>query len=108
MEITMELLTNTAQVYLNGSDVRETYTLYKSSSAQNHATADDQTLKTALIRALSQVISADKVEQDPGVFRVKINSGNGYLVYRVDATACEAVIFHYHWNYNLDLPLNAA
>lgn len=104
----MELLTNAAQIYLNGSDNRETYILYKNDSAENHATADDQTLKSALIRALSQNINNDKVEQTPGVFRVQINNGHGYLVYSVDSNAREAVIFHYHWNYNLDLPLNVA
>jgi hypothetical protein len=106
----MQLLTSTAQIYLDGGNVRTTYALYKTSSAENHATADDQTLKTALISAMCAAVGGNKTDQGGGVFRVRINGGLGYLVYRTPANpgagaGLTAAIFHYHWNYNLDLPL---
>ncbi|MBE8232841.1 MAG: hypothetical protein HAW67_03840 [Endozoicomonadaceae bacterium] len=101
------LLTNEAQIYLNGGSNRETYTLYKSGSAENHRSSDDQTLKQALIQALSSPLE-NKEDQDNGVYRVRINDGHGYLVYKVIPKDKKATIFHYHWNYNLDLPLGVA
>jgi len=88
--------------------VRVTFTLYKAGSAENHATSDDTTLKRALIKALN-LPGAQQQHQGDGVYRVRINDGNGYLVYRtpIDAVPNTAVIFHYHWNYQLDLPLSA-
>lgn len=104
----MLLLTNSAPIYLNGSPTRTTFKLYKTSSAQNHKTADDTTLKQALMAALSKPIGPDKTQQEPNVFRVKINSGIGYLVYKLGVAGPDsAAIFHYHWNYTLDLPLTA-
>lgn len=102
----MQLLTGSAQVYVN--DVQTTFKLYKAGSAENHAVSDDTTLKTELIRALNARPNT-KEDQGGGVFRYKINEGKGYLVYKVGVMgANSAAIFHYHWNYNLDLPLNAS
>lgn len=106
----MDLLTATATIYLDGGAARQTYSLYKDGSAQRHASADDTTLRTALISALSAPLSANKTAQGNGVYRVRINSGNGYLVYKtpcVPNVPRSASIFHYHWNYHLDLPLTA-
>lgn len=106
----MILLTSTAPIFLDGSNVRQTYSLYKTSSAQNHATADDATLKQALMSALTAPVGGGKTDQGNGVFRVRINSNLGYVVYKTPAVtgdARSAAIFHYHWNYNLDLPLTA-
>ena len=106
----MLLLTNSATIYLDGSNVRQTFSLYKTSSAQNHRTSDDQSLKTELIRALNAPFSSNKIDQGDGVVRFKINDGHGYLVYKRPAiigVATSAAIFHYHWNYTLDLPLSA-
>ncbi|MBD8528888.1 MULTISPECIES: hypothetical protein [unclassified Massilia] len=105
----MHLLTSDAQVYLDGGNARQTYTLYKTASAQGHATADDTTLRTALIRALNMQTGGDKVHQGAGVYRVRINNRRGYLVYKtpcIHGQAASAAIFHYHWNYHLDLPLD--
>jgi putative component of toxin-antitoxin plasmid stabilization module len=108
----MQLLTSTAQIYLDGSKTRQTYSLYKTSSAENHKSADDVTLKSALISALTAAVGGGKSDQGGGVFRVRINEGKGYVVYRTPAgpgagAGLTAAIFHYHWNYNLDLPLTA-
>jgi hypothetical protein len=101
----MKLLTNSAQVYLG--NVRKTYKLYKDGSAENHKISDDESLKLALIQALNG--KDDTKQAQPGnVFRVKINNGKGYLVYKLGVDGPNsASIFHYHWNYNLDLPLSA-
>ena len=80
----------------------QVYQLYKSGSAENHAASDDVTLRTELIRALN-MDESKKQDQGGGVWRVRINDGHGYLVYKV--VGVDATIFHYHWNYNLDLPL---
>ena len=109
----MQLLTSTAQIYLDGSNVRQTYSLYKTATAENHSSADDATLKAALISGLTAAVGGNKTAQGGGVFRVRINGGQGYIVYRTPAgpgagAGLTAAIFHYHWNYNLDLPLNAA
>lgn len=106
----MLLLTNSATVYLDGSNVRQTFSLYKTSSAQNHRSSDDQSLKFELIKALNAPFGANKIDQGDGVVRFKINNGNGYLVYKRPAITedpTSAAIFHYHWNYTLDLPLSA-
>ena len=94
------------QVYVN--NVRATFTLYKAGSAEKHATSDDTTLKTELIKALN-LPDGQKEAQGNGEYRVRINGGKGYLVYRtpVGGIPNSAVIFHYHWNYHLDLPLSA-
>ena len=99
----MELLTNGAKVFVNGRF--ETYKLYKAGSAEKHAASDDVTLKAALIKALN-LDSALKVDQGNGVFKVRINGTKGYLVYKVGVDGPNsASIFHYHWNYSMDLPL---
>jgi hypothetical protein len=106
----MKLLSDGAPVFLDGSSTRRSFRLYKTGSAENHATSDDVTLKQALMQAMSAPVGPNKNEQERGVFRVKINSGLGYLVYKlgVDTNVTDsAAIFHYHWNYNLDLPLTA-
>jgi hypothetical protein len=101
----MQLLTNEAQVYVN--DVRKTFKLYKAGSAENHRLSDDQALKTELIKALNAKPNMQE-DQGGGVFRVKINDGHGYIVYKVGVDGPDtAAIFHYHWNYTLDLPLSA-
>jgi hypothetical protein len=93
----------TGQIYVN--DLRVEFTLYKTGSAENHKASDDTTLKTELIRALN---SSKKESQGGGVYRVKINDGKGYVVYKTPLDVPNsAAIFHYHWNYNLDLPLTA-
>ena len=96
----------TGQVYLNNK--RETFTLYKASSAENHKTSDDATLKQELLKALN-LPDNKKEAQEANVFRVRINERKGYLVYKVnvDGTPNSACIFHFHWNYHLDLPLSA-
>ncbi len=96
------LLTDSARVYENGAFV--TYKLYKSGSAEKHAASDDQTLKTELIKAMNADASKKEAQGD-GVYRFKINDGLGYLVYRMGPVPNEATIFHYHWNYSMDLPL---
>lgn len=95
----------TGQVYVN--NVRATFTFYKAGSAEKHATSDDTTLRTELIKALN-LPAAKKEDQGGGVYRVRINEGKGYLVYRtpVGGVPNSASIFHYHWNYHLDLPLS--
>jgi len=99
----MILLTDSAKVFINGKF--ETFKLYKSGSAQNHRTSDDTTLKTELIKALNAPAAA-KQAQGGNVFRYKINDGKGYIVYKLGVNgANSAAIFHYHWNYTLDLPL---
>jgi hypothetical protein len=96
----------TGFVYVN--NVKQTFTLYKTGSAEKHKTSDDVTLKTELIKALNAPDSK-KQDQGGGVVRYKINDGKGYLVYKspVNNLPNTAAIFHYHWNYNLDLPLTA-
>jgi hypothetical protein len=65
-------------------------------------------LKTELIKALNAAPNK-KEDQGGGVFRMKINDGHGYVVYKVGVDGPNsAAIFHYHWNYNLDLPLNVS
>lgn len=85
-----------------------TYTIYKTGSAEKHSSSDDETLRSSLQRALNAKDSA-KENQGGGVYRFKINDGKGYLVYKINLNGVPntAAIFHYHWNYNLDLPLNA-
>jgi len=97
------MLTDSAKVYVNGVFV--TYKLYKDGSAAKHAASDDTTLKQALIAAMNADESTKTVEPN-NVFRYKINNGLGKLVYKVGPMPNEATIFHYHWNYTMDLPLN--
>ncbi len=94
----------TGFVYVN--DKKETFSLYKEASATKHAASDDITLKAELIRALNAADNK-KENQGNGVYRFRINGGKGYLVYKINLngvpnTAC---VFHYHWNYTMDLPL---
>ncbi len=101
----LTLLTDSATIYVN--NVKKTYKLYKTGSAENHRTSDDQTLKTALIQALN-ASAAQKQFQVDGSVRFKINSNKGYVVYKTGVSGVDsAAIFHYHWNYTLDLPLTA-
>lgn len=84
----------------------KSFKLYKAGSAENHAASDDITLKTALIQALN-VSAPPKEDQGGGVYRLRINNDLGYSVYKLGVDGADsAAIFHYHWNYNLDLPLN--
>lgn len=104
----MQLLTDSATIYIDGGNIKEKYSLYKASSAEKHKSSDDTTLKTALIQALCAQIDKNKTHQGNGVYRFKINEGKGYLVYLKPANAKipnSACIFHYHWNYTLDMPL---
>lgn len=97
----------TGKVYVEGEEGKGSFAdvrLYKAGSAQKHAASDDITLKQALIRALNAPANK-KESQGSGVFRVRINEGHGYLVYRMNPRELEAVIFHYHWNYRMDDPL---
>jgi hypothetical protein len=106
----VKLLTDTAIVFLDGARDRRTFSLYKTSSAEKHGIATDPILKSALISAPTAPVSSTKVQQEPGVYRVKINDGLGYLVYKLGVepgNPNSAAIFHYHWNYHLDLPLTA-
>jgi len=101
------VLTFSAQVYVG--DTRKTFKLYKAGSAEKHPASDDETLKKAFIRALN-LPASDHAVTDEGnnVFRVKINNGKGKLVYKLGVDGADsAAIFHYHWNYSFDLPLNA-
>ena len=101
----LKLLTDGATIYVGG--VKKTFKLYKTGSAENHATSDDQSLKTALIQALNASAALKQVQPD-GAVRFKINSGKGYVVYKTGVSGVDsAAIFHYHWNYTLDLPLTA-
>jgi len=101
----MKLLTSSAPVFVG--NVRKTYKLYKAGSAENHAVSDDETLKQALQKALNGPDSS-KEAQPGNVFRVRINNRMGYLVYKLGVDGPDsAAIFHYHWNYRLDLPLSA-
>jgi hypothetical protein len=103
----VQLLSDSAQVYVGNE--RRTFKLYKAGSAENHAASDDATLRQALIQALNAPTGSGKIDQGGGVFRVKINDGIGYLVYKLGVDGADsAAIFHYHWNYNLDLPLSVA
>lgn len=104
----MILLIAGSIVYLDNATNRSNINLYITSSAQKHAASDTITLAQAFKKALSAPVDGfNKKEQEPGVFRVKINNGNGYIVYKLkspdDDSAC---LFHYHWNYKMDLPLN--
>jgi len=100
----MQLLTDNAPVFING--VRKTFKLYKAGSAENHRLSDDEELRSQLQRALN-LPPEKKENQGNGVFRVRINEGEGYLVYKLGVDGPDsAAIFHYHWNYKLDLPLN--
>ncbi|HWQ56160.1 MAG TPA: hypothetical protein VN442_20910 [Bryobacteraceae bacterium] len=95
----------TGKVYVNGKF--ETFQLFKTASAEKHASSDDVTLKTELIKGLN-LDASKKQAQGGGVYRVKINDGYGYMVYKSPLEAPNtAAIFHYHWNYSLDLPLDA-
>jgi hypothetical protein len=103
--VTLKLLTDSATIFVGSA--RKTYKLYKTGSAENHRTSDDQTLKTALIQALNAP-DAQKQFQADGSVRFKINTGKGYVVYKTGVSGPDsAAIFHYHWNYTLDLPLTA-
>lgn len=104
----MILLIAGSIVYLDDAKDRSNLNLYITPSAKKHAASDTTTLAQAFKRALSaKVDGINKKEQEAGVFRVKINSGNGYIVYKLktpdDNSAC---LFHYHWNYKMDLPLS--
>lgn len=102
----MEELTNNAQIFLDGDNSRTTFTLYKNFSAQNHAISSDEDLRLHFTQALSRPVGDGKVYQEnDDSYRVSINNGKGYLVYKIPAVSDNpnsAVIFHYHWNYNLD------
>jgi hypothetical protein len=102
----MILLTDSAKVWFNGKF--ETFKLYKAGSAEKHAASDDTTLKTELIKALNTAKPGLTQDQGGGVFRYKINDGKGYIVYKLGVSGTNsAAIFHYHWNYTMDLPLTA-
>jgi len=73
--------------------------LFKVGTAQNHGGSDDTTLRTELIKALN-LDPSKKTDQGGGAWRVTLNGGKGYLVYRVNGT--DATIVHYHWNHNMD------
>ena len=103
----MKLLLAGANVYLDDAKDRTILNLYISDSAQKHGASDEITLKVAFKQALGAAVDGiKKKEQEAGVFRVKINDGKGYIVYKMkspdDNSAC---LFHYHWNCNFDLPL---
>jgi hypothetical protein len=103
----MKLLLAGASVYLDNASTRSNINLYISGSAQKHMASDEITLRQAFKQALGATIDGlKKKEQETNVFRFKINNGKGYLVYKLkspdDDSAC---LFHYHWNYTLDLPL---
>lgn len=103
----MKLLLAGAIVYLDNANVRSNINLYISDSAQKHKTSDEITLQQAFKQALGAAVDGvKKKEQESNVYRFKINEGKGYLVYKLkspdDDSAC---LFHYHWNYTLDLPL---
>lgn len=90
----------TGNVWTNGQTI--VWTLYKTGSAENHRTSDDTTLRTELIKALNAPASR-KEAQGNGVYRLKINDGKGYIVYKEPVNGPNsAAIFHYHWNYHLD------
>ena len=91
----------TGQVYVN--NVRQTFTLYKDEkSVDKHAGSELLTLKPEFIKALN-LPDAKKEAQGGGVFKVRINDGKGYIVYRtpVDGVPNSAMVFHFHWNYHL-------
>lgn len=96
----------TGKAYVNGK--YETFTLYKTASAEKHRSSDDESLRFALIRAINAP-DQNKEDQGGGVYRMRINEGNGYIVYKVNLNGVPntAAIFHYHWHYNLDMPLTA-
>jgi hypothetical protein len=100
---TMEEI-GTATVWSGGKNV---WTLYKEGSAERHSGADNEELRSQLQKALNMSdTNPNKIFQGKDVYKVKINEGIGYLVYKVkvrgDYSAC---IFHYHWNYYLDIPI---
>jgi hypothetical protein len=99
----MVTLSTDAKVYVN--NVLQSFTLYKAGSAEKHSGSDDETLRKALQSAMNQPDNK-KQYQGNNVYRVKINNGNGYVVYKTGVIGVNsAAIFHYHWHYNLDLPL---
>jgi len=90
-------------VMLGGNLPRTTLEVTYSESASQHVGSDAATLKQTTIQALAN--EGTKTEdQGGGVHRFKINDGKGYLVYK--RTGNDVNVFHFHWNYTLDKPLN--
>ena len=90
-------------VMLAGKLPRTTLEVTYSESASQHVGSDAATLKQTTIQALAN--EGTKTEdQGGGVHRFKINDGKGYLVYK--RTGNDVNVFHFHWNYTLDKPLN--
>lgn len=89
------------KVFVMGSGFVD-YTLEATESAFKHGGSDKISLKMELQKALN-IKDSEKEDQGDNTYKVRINSGKGYLVYKLDGT--KATLFHYHWNYNLDGPL---
>jgi len=95
----MPLLLGTAKVWTaNGA---QTWTLYYTPSSQKHAASDIETLRSGVQKGLNSTGGTAV-----GNHKISINDGLGYLVYTIaNPLALEATIFHYHFNYSMDLPL---
>jgi hypothetical protein len=91
------------QVMLGGKLPRVTMQVTSSDSAARHVGSDAATLKQTTLQALANE-GITTVDQGDGVHRFKINDGKGYLVYK--RTDNDVKVFHFHWNYKLDDPLN--
>jgi hypothetical protein len=91
------------QVMLGGKLPRVTMEVTYSDSAARHVGSDAATLKQTTLQALANE-GITTVDQGDGVHRFKINDGKGYLVYK--RTDNDVKVFHFHWNYKLDDPLN--
>jgi hypothetical protein len=104
----MTLLSPAAPVWLDGTGERKSFKLYKAGSAEKHAASDSETLRKALQQALNAKVDGSvKTDQGGGVFRYKINNKIGYLVYKLGVDGEDsACMFHYHWNYTMDLDLS--
>jgi hypothetical protein len=81
------------------------FVVYGTESAKKHSGSDPETLRKELQKALNAPPNK-QIAQGDGVFKVYINEGNGYVVFKLnDPGPLCAKIFHYHWHYELDNPL---
>jgi hypothetical protein len=81
------------------------FTVYATESAQKHFGADMETLRSNIQKALN-VPDNQKTAEPGNCFKVRINNNLGYVVYKLNSQGPKtATIFHYHWNYQLEVKL---